>query len=239
MVRVPRRPPASRYLLLLLLTLVVTSCGGRPLEDVGDFSRDFVHGDASTTTEPIPTGDDPDARPLPLRRAVELSWFNTDPVAVIALDARGVIGAAWDRSGGSERFVQAGPLEIATALPGVEFPEFVPDAVRVITSQLVFDTDAANLDPGTSATFGLWTTTPYSVARDVAQVAVLSVGLGAAGTFAAISATQVDGGRELQWGFGDYSYVLFCRTSVEEDVCWRMAESMTPLAALAPPVEQS
>jgi hypothetical protein len=220
-----------RALLFLILAAAAPGCSGA-LEGVGDLSGRFVHGDETTSTATEDTGP-----ALGLKGVTDLIWMNDD------LDARDVgsrdalIRAVWERGDKISPFVQASRVEIAAALPGIEFPKLTPQVSRYVTSQLVFDPQTAQLDAASSAAFGLWSVEPYTVPRSESQQSVLRVGL--AGSDEAetapgdIAQFNVEGGRELTWVKEGYVYQLFCRTGIVEEACFAIAESTSPLALLA------
>ncbi len=222
--------------LAVAATVMLGGCGDRPLGSVGELSREVVHGDVTTSTT-IVVEDPGGARTLPLRRAGDLVWINQtadEPPTSQAV----VLTRVWQRGDGVNRFIQASPVEIAVVLPGVDFPETVPDDVGYVSSQLVFDVQSGTLDADTAAAFGLWNTIPYSVGRDIGQLAVLRVGVADDAETVDIAAFEVEEGRSLTWSAAGYRYELFCRANVDEALCWHMAENMRPLSTfqLAPPV---
>ena len=227
----PRRWP---LLLAALVALSAAGCGD-VLEGVGDLSRDFVHGDTTTTFGttilPQPGGG---MALVGLSRSV--TWVNDQYTAGPNLSAEAAVQQVWERGDGIDPYIQAGRQEVAAALPGVEFPRLVPEKVTHISSQLVFDVQTGTLDVATAAAFGLWTAAPYTVPRTEGQLVVLRVGLRSAlpGEGPSdISTFQAADGRELAWSFGDYVYQLFCRTGISEESCFAMADSMISLAVLS------
>lgn len=216
-----------------LIALSAAACGD-VLEGVGDLSRDFVHGDTTTTlgttTIPQPGGG---MALVPLSRSV--IWVNDQYSAAPGLSAEVAVRRVWARGDGVDPYIQAGRGEVAAALPDVEFPRLIPEKVTHISSQLVFDVQTGTLDVATAAAFGLWTAEPYTVPRTEGQVVVLRVGLRSAlpgeGPVE-ISTFEATDGRELAWSFGDYVYQLFCRRGISEEACFAMADSMTGLDAL-------
>src|SRR4030042_766553 len=156
----------TRTILLLLLALLVVSAAGcgDVLGGVGDLSRDFVHGDTTTTfgttTLPQPGGG---MALVGLSRSV--TWVNDQYTAVPGLSAEAAVRQVWLRGDGIDPYIQAGRQEIAAALPGVEFPRLVPEQVTHISSQVVFDVQTGTLDVATAAAFGLWTAAPSPVPR--------------------------------------------------------------------------
>jgi hypothetical protein len=228
---------SSRTIALLLAVLVAVSAAGcgDVLEGVGDLSRDFVHGDTTTTfgttTLPQPGGG---MALVGLSRSV--TWVNDQYTAESGLSAAAAVRGVWLRGDGIDPYIQAGRQEIAAALPGVEFPRLVPEKVTHVSSQLVFDVQTGTLDVATAAAFGLWAAPPYTVPRTEGQLVVLRVGLRSALPGEGpgdISTFQATDGRELAWTFGDYVYQLFCRTGISEESCFAMANSMISLAVLS------
>ncbi len=218
-------------ILLIAAALVAAACGD-PLEGVGDLSRRVVHGDdtSSSTTEAVDRGP-----ALNLTGITEAVWVNDGlDAGVDVLGAESLAASIWRRGEGSSAFIQASRREISAVLAGIEFPRLIPGDAVWISSQLVFDTQTATLDPITSAAFGMWTVEPYTAPRNEAQLAVLRVGLEAAGAGdGEIFSFRVAGGRELTWADGGFAYQLFCRTGVSEEACFAMAGSTTQLALLA------
>jgi hypothetical protein len=218
---------------LLALSLVTAACGDAPLSNVGDLSEKIVHGDTSTT---LPGDEEEEVDVLvggsPLVLASDLTWANDDLAVVGPRDAGSVLTAVWERGRDiSSGFVQASRDEMVIALPEVRFPGAVPEPVQHVSSQLVFDTSSGLLDPATAAAFGLWSEVPYSVSRDLGQVAVFRVGQGIDPNVPDddISAEEVPDGLSLTWQFQAYDYELFCRNTLEPDLCWAMASSLRPL----------
>ncbi len=215
-----------------VLAVVAAACTDGPLlEDVGDVSQRVVHGATTSSTAAVLT-DDAGEPVLRMARASTLAWFNAELADVDGVEGAVVLNRVWTRGEGVNRFVQAGPAEIAAVLPGVGFPEVVPDTAQVVTSQIVFDVGSGLLDVNTSAAFGVWTTTPYSVGREEGQILVLRVGQASAfevDPFVGILSQSVEEGLSLTWVEGEYSYELFCRTGITELSCTRMAENFIPL----------
>jgi len=217
-----------RRTILLLSCVVLASACGDLLSGVGDLSADIVHGGATTTTTTtVATG----GASLRLKGITGLVWVNDSLGATTDRGADDTIIAVWFRGNQVNPWVQASRREIANALPGIEFPELVPEGVTHVTSQLVFDTVTASLDPSTAAAFGFWVAEPYTLPRTAGQLAVLEVGIK---TFAGdpddeIFSFQMAEGRQLTWTHGDFVYQLFCRTGVSEDGCFAMAQATIPL----------
>ena len=220
-----------RIIALGLAAVIVASCGDA-LGGVGDLSHRVVYGDEVTTTTTLAPAE---SQALRLRGITDLIWTNDDTDATTAgLDQDSVITAVWLRGDKVTPFVQASRREIATALPGIEFPQLAPEAVTHASSQLLYDQLTGILAASTAAAFGLWVGEPYDLPRTEGQLAVLRVGLKTLEDDAdgEIFSFQVTGGRELGWTDGPYVYQLFCRTGVSEAACFEMAESTIPLSLI-------
>jgi hypothetical protein len=214
------------------LAVIATACSDA-LGGVGDVSRQFVHGDESTTTTTVAEADPG----LGLVGIIDVVWVNDD------LDERGsgsgdaLIRAIWRRGDQLNPFVQSSRMEIAEALTAIKVPKLVPEDVAFVSSQLVYDPQTGLLDAATSAAFGYWAAEPYAVPRSEGQLLVLRVGLATteeAASLAEVSQFNVEGGRELAWVEGDYVYQLFCRKGVIEEACFAIADSMGALELLVP-----
>jgi hypothetical protein len=219
-----------RIAMLAVCVVTIAACGDL-LSGVGDLSHEIVHGDESTTTTTRAATGGPALR---LKGITDVVWVNDSIGSSANLGADDTIIAVWYRGDQVTPWVQASRREIANALPGIQFPELVPDGVGFVTSQLVFDTVTASLDPSSSAAFGLWSTEPYTLSRSEAQQAVLDVGIK---SFEGdpdddILSFQVTDGRQLTWSHGDYVYQLYCRTGITEAACFAMAQAMIPLDLL-------
>lgn len=216
----------------LVLVVVAAACGeSGALQRVGEASSGWVTAVTmpTTTTPPvvIEIGNEG------LVGASDVLWANDDigPVSPSS-DPRFAVAAVWDRQIGS-RFVQASRAEIAAALPTMRFPEAVPEDVRWMTSQLVFDPVSGLLDVDTSAAFGLWTVEPYTVENG--RLAVLRVGSAPVGVGAAKSDVVpiiVPDGLSLGWTEAGLRYELFCRVTIPEPVCNAIVDSFVPLNEL-------
>ncbi len=219
-------------IVVLTLALLAASCGeSGPLERAGEASSEWVTAVTTpTTTSPpvvIEVGNEA------LVGAGDVLWANDDigPVTP-SNDPRVAIAAVWDRQLGS-RFVQASRSEIAAALPTIRFPEAVPEDVRWVTSQLVFDPASGLLDVDTSAAFGLWTVEPYTVENG--RLGVLRVGAAPDRVGAAKSDVVpiiVPDGLSLGWSEAGLRYELFCRATIPEAVCNAIVDSFVPLSGL-------
>lgn len=221
-------------LIVLALAVIAAACGeAGPLERVGEASSGWVTAvTVSTTTTPsvvIKVGNEG------LIGAGDVLWANDDiGPASPSSDPRFAIATVWDRENGS-RFVQSSRAEIAAALPTVRFPEAVPEDVRWVTSQLVFDPATGLLDVDTAAAFGLWTVEPYTV--ESGRLVVLRVGSAPDGVSAAKSDVVpiiLSDGLSLGWTEAGLRYELFCRVTIPEPVCNAIVDSFVPLNGLLP-----
>ncbi len=216
--------------------LLLSGCGSteRPLASVGDISDRFIH------PEPGVTVSTDSVVAVEIRRetrpAAELVWYTEPTPGQSRLSPEALLADALERSNGVSRFVQASSVEIWRVLPGIQFPTEVFEGIGFVSSQLVVDLESSSLDVGTSAAFGLWANPPYTVPREISQLAVLRVGLAAAFPDASPQLTEqlVEEGLTLSWSAGDYRYELFCRDSLAVAVCETMADAMALLSSIAP-----
>lgn len=218
--------------IIALITLSTAACGeAGVLDGVGDRTRGFVQGE-TTTTVSIPTvaagtGDEA------LVGALDVLWYNDSKDPQHLGEPESVIAAVWENRIGNSRFVQSSRAEIAAALPALRFPEFVPEQVRWITSQLVYTDTTGLLDPDTSAAFGLWTSDPYQ--SDTGRIGVLRVGLAAIDTIdrrSNIDLAFVADGISLGWTESSMQYELFCRSEISEQLCTDVATSVLRMSDL-------
>jgi hypothetical protein len=176
-----------------------------------------------------------ETRTIDVVKSTDIEWYNDDIEGQRLGDPAYVASAVWQRGNGTDRFIQASRVEIASALPNVTFLELVPAEVGWVTSQLVYDLASGTLDTVISAAFGLWVVEPYSVGDG--NIAVLRVGLSgdtATEGQSAITVDPVESGLSLTWNEGQYRYELFCRLSVPADVCEEVAKTSAPLRLLLP-----
>ena len=144
-----------------------------------------------------------------------------------------MIASVWRRGDGVTSVIQASRNEIAVALPGIQFPELVPDSVGWVTSQLVYDVASGTLDADTTAQFGLWHLEPYSA--DGGRTAVLRVRPAtSADPIGSISPETTSSGMDLSWVTESFHYRVSCPEALAEDYCWQMAETVMPLGFLVP-----
>lgn len=219
-------------LLTITLALGLSACGEfGPLEGVGERSAAWVTAATVPTTTSPPVVVEVGGEGLV--GAGDLLWVNDDIGATAPPDdPLAMVAAVWNRQVGS-RFVQASRVEIAAALPTIRFPEAVPEDVRWVTSQLVFDPATGLLDANTSAAFGFWTVEPYTA--ESGRLGVLRVGVapdGVGGARSDIVPIIVPDGLSLGWTEAGLRYELFCQASVTDEVCNAVAEDFVPLGDL-------
>ena len=216
---------------VLAVSALLVGCGEAGILDgVGDATRGYVQGGETTTTTILAvvagTGDEG------LIGAIDVQWFNDDLPNQMRGTPQEVVSGVWARELNS-RFVQSSRSEIALALPSLMFPDLVPENVRWITSQLVFDETTGALDADTTAAFGLWVSDPYQ--SNAARLGVLRVGAAASDLLIARSEIVpiiVPDGISLGWTEAGHRYELFCRSDISEELCIDAAYSAVPLAEL-------
>ena len=220
----------KRIVLIAVIALLVTACGDEGLLDgLGDRSVNAVHGETSTTSTTVETVR-ADA-PLGSIRSSDLVWYNDGIVDQTSSETSIVISTVWSRGDGVTSVIQATRDEIAVALPGVQFPELVPDTVGWVTSQLVYDVASGTLGADTSAQFGLWHLEPYSA--DGGRTALMWVRPATgADKIGSIAAETTVNGLSLSWVAESFHYAVSCPTELLVDYCWQMAESAMPLSLL-------
>ncbi|MGH8874163.1 MAG: hypothetical protein ACRDVM_02765 [Acidimicrobiia bacterium] len=243
------RGRAGGLLMTVVMVGALTACGDDPLAQAGNRSSTWIQEASggppltpTVTTVPV----------IRAHRSSSLTWVNDELGVPVVAGPREVLRAVWTR-GGQDRFVQASRSEIAAALPAVQFPSVVPEAVEYVTSQLVFDPETGSLSDEWAAAFGLWSVVPYSRSRNAGQEGVLWVAADGPGGSSGCerfpdrqeeceTATLSDGpawrlsedyGSTLVWFEEGYRYELFTRRDVPEDLALRMAEEMAPLAELS------
>lgn len=225
----------KRFVLLLAIALSATACGEAGLLDgLGNRSAQIVHGETSTTTSTT----EPELADAPLGsvRASDVVWYN-DGIADEGIgEASFVIATVWGRGDGVGSVIQASRREIAAALPGVQFPELLPDRVGWITSQLVYDVASATLGRETAAQFGLWHLEPYTV--DGGRTALMRVRPATgADTIGSIVPESTTNGLTLSWVAESFHYQVSCPAELAEDYCWQFAETAMPLSLLLEDVD--
>lgn len=219
-------------LIVIVIALLATGCGDEGLLDgLGDRSAEVIHGDTSltTTTQEIEKED----APIGSVRASDLSWYNDGILGEGTGNVLEVTSAVWRRGDGVTSVIQASRNEIATALPGIQFPELLPDTVGWVTSQLVFDVASGTLGADRSAQFGLWRDEPYL--SDGGQVAVLRVRPATSSdTIGSITPESGQTSLVLSWVAESFHYQVSCPIELQQELCWQMAESPMPLSLLLP-----
>ena len=219
----------SMLLLVAAAMLAAGACGEDGLLDgIGARTQDAVEG--TTTTTVFVLVDEGETAPRGTVSANSVLWLNDNIEGEVEATPSEVIARVFNRGKGN-RFVQSSRAEMALVLPGLEFPRVVPSGVTWVSSQLVYDVASGTIDTGTSAAFGLWEVEPYTV--DEGRVGVLRVGTVPEERLPEIRAEVVVDGLSLTWDDAEYRYELFCRESLPEDLCWKMAESSTPLAVIS------
>lgn len=224
----------KRIILFAAVALFVAGCGDDGLlSGLGDRSQVIVHGDASTTTtevEPIRADT-----PLGSVRASDIVWFNDGIEGEGTGTILEVVSAVWRRGDGVTSVIQASRKEIATALPGIQFPELLPDAVGWVTSQLVYDVASGTLGADNSAQFGLWYLEPYSAEGGRSALMWVRPVTGA-DTIGPIFPEETAEGLNLSWVAESFHYRVLCPPGLAEEYCWQLAETAMPLSLLLPPV---
>ena len=165
---------------LLLFGAVVAGCNDASLSGLGHMTERWIAAapDPTTTTAspvaPTPVG-------LQTTHGEQIvTWVNDELGDPPVASPEDTVAMVWSRSNKQDGYVQASRAEIAVALPGLEFPELIPERSAFITSQLVFDPTTGKLASDPAAAFGFWSAKPYTKARSVAQLAVLIVAIDAA-----------------------------------------------------------
>ncbi len=223
---------SKRITVLVALALLAAACGDDGLLDgLGDRSQVVVHGDTSLTTTTIEI--EKAEAPVGKIRASDLIWYNDGIAAEGVGNPLEVTTAVWRRGDGVTSVIQASRGEIAGALPGIQFPELLPDTVGWITSQLVFDVASGTLGRDASAQFGIWHLEPYTT--DGGRTAVLRV-RPATGTdtIGAINPEVTQNCLDLSCVAESFDYRISCPSTLLEESCWTMAESAMPLSLLLP-----
>jgi hypothetical protein len=235
--------------------LTLTACSNAPFQGIGERTSSWINAPTVPTPTTVVV-----TRPAVVS-SLRLQWFNDDIETQNLDDPEALISEIFDRRQG-DRFIQASRAEIEVALPGVEFPSFVPYGAEWVSSQLVIEnTRLLSDDP--SAAFGIWSTEPYTRSRTVAQMLVLNVSLDperasalAAGeleiscaqlsdlTTESCELIEIDsssywrlrsaGGTTIIWFDDTYRYEMFGRNVISLDVLQRMATDMVPLSELRP-----
>lgn len=238
--------------LLVLAVLALTGCG-TPFAALGNRSSAWINEPKVTTTTIV---EEEVPRVVPV---TAVRWHNDDIVSGPFETPEEVVAAVFARREG-DRFIQASRIEIAAAVPGIEFPGVVPAGAEWVSSQLVIENNGT-LSASPTAAFGIWSAEPYTRSRSVAQMVVIRVfhdpenadGAGdpnsefSCARFAEESTEECSlrelnqrstwylrssGGVTLIWFTGEYRYEMFGRSFVPEDVLEQMSVEMVPLAEI-------
>jgi len=247
---------ASRATVLLAAVMMLLACGESPFASLGRRSSDWISEPTVITTTTVPV-----TVPTAIGSDI-LKWFNDTIVTTAPLDDPAAVEQEiFDRRAG-DLYIQASRAEIVSLLPDVRFPATAPFLAEYVTSQVVFDNDG-QLSSDPVATFGIWSSEPYTRSRSVAQMAVLEVASDPE-TAAAVQApdadlscarfadrsTEVceslsiegmpawtltaDNGTTLVWFEENYRYELFGRTFVPLATLQQMAVESVALVELEP-----
>ena len=217
---------------MFALVLLSSACGEAGLLDgLGDRSALVVHGDTSTTTST--TEPQQADAPLGSIRASDVVWYNDGMSNEGIGEPSFVIATVWGRGDGITSVIQASRREIAAALPGIQFPELLPDRVGWITSQLVYDAASGTLGRDTAAQFGLWHLEPYTVEGGRTAVMRVRPATGA-DTIGSIVPESSTTSLTLSWVAESFHYRVSCPIELAEDYCWQLAETAMPLSLLLP-----
>jgi hypothetical protein len=247
---------ASRSLALVATAALLFACGGAPFASLGRRSSDWISEPTIVTTTTVPI-----TVPTVIGSDV-LKWFNDTIVTTAPLDdAAAVEDEVFARRTG-DLFIQASRAEILSILPELRFPATAPFLAEYVTSQVVFDNDG-ELSADPVATFGIWSSEPYTRSRSVAQMAVLEISSDPEASAAVeqpdadvscarfadrtttvcesfsiegrpIWSLTADNGTTLVWFEGTYRYELFGRTFVPMQTLQEMAVASVALADLKP-----
>ena len=155
-------------LLALACAFLLSACGDSPLAGFG-VTEEWLgdRGDGSVgfgTTVPVQVNP-------PIETLI---WYNPRAEFVDA-DPAVVIESIWERSSGTDAFVQAASNEISAALPGIKVPRVLPPETTYVTSQIVYGVSTGRLTNAYVAAFGFWKSEPYVSSRSVSQLLQLKV----------------------------------------------------------------
>ncbi len=103
-----------------------------------------------------------------------LDWYN-QPAPFVDADPAVVVDTIWDRSSGTDAFVQASPNEISAVIPAIKVPTVLPPGSAHVTSQLVYGVSTGRLTNAYVAAFGFWKSEPYASSRSVSQLLQMKV----------------------------------------------------------------
>jgi hypothetical protein len=241
---------------LFAAVMMLVACGESTFASLGRRSSDWISEPTVITTTTVPI-----TVPTVIGSDI-LKWFNDTIVTTAPFDDPAAVEQEiFDRRAG-DLFIQASRAEIVSLLPDVRFPATAPFLAEYVTSQVVFDNNG-ELSSDPVATFGIWSSEPYTRSRSVAQMAVLEVASDPEAAAAvqapdadlscarfADRSTEVceslsiegmpawaltaDNGSTLVWFEANYRYELFGRTFVPMGTLQQMAVESVPLAQLEP-----
>lgn len=232
----------SRFVMLLVLALLAGACSELALTDVGERSSGWIAGQPETS-EVLPLSEE--ETPSDLVPSADVRWWN-DGLSKSSNASIPSLERISSRRNPGDRFAQASRSEIAAFFPDLSFPARVPAEVRSVTSQLVLAPSEPSLGGGHIASFGLWTSDPYTQSRTVGQLATISVfagrsddPCGVAGDACATEqvADRLVGriarstGETILWSDADLTYEMFVRKPAMAAVP-AMLESITPISTL-------
>jgi hypothetical protein len=155
-------------LLALACAFLLSACGDSPLAGFG-VTEEWLgeRGDATVgfnATVPLRVNPGIDA----------LIWYNPR-AEFVDTDPTVVLETIWERSSGTDAFVQAAANEISAALPGIKVPRVLPPGTAHVTSQIVYGVSTGRLTNAYVAAFGFWRSEPYVSSRSVSQLLQLKV----------------------------------------------------------------
>ena len=247
---------ASRVVALFATAALLFACGGAPFASLGRRSSDWISEPTVVTTTTVPT-----TVPSVIGSDV-LKWFNDTIVTTASLDDPAAVEDEIFARRAGDLYIQASRVEVLAILPEIRFPATAPFLAEYVTSQVVFDTDG-ELSHDPVATFGIWSSEPYTRSRSVAQMAVLEVSSDPE-TSAALQqpdadvscarfadrttvvcesfsieerpvwSLTADNGTTLVWFDGIYRYELFGRSFVPLQTLQEMTVESVALAELKP-----
>lgn len=157
-------------LMALSAIVLLSACSTDSLFSPDGVSADWLADVEEVEVIPVAT----DLPPAELILSHTVVWPN-DALASDAVEPTEALALIWAASGGKDRFVQVARSDMAVVAPNLAFPEFIPESVAFVSSQLVFTTQTGELAQTPLAAFGLWSVEPYSLSRSVGQKAVIFV----------------------------------------------------------------
>lgn len=155
-------------LLALACAFLLSACGDSSLAGFG-VTEEWL-GERGDGTVGFTT-----SVPVAARPGIEnLVWYNPRAEFVDS-DPAVVLETIWERSSGTDAFVQAAANEISAALPGIKVPRVLPAGTAHVTSQIVYGVSSGRLTNVYVAAFGFWKSEPYVSSRSVSQLLQLKV----------------------------------------------------------------